>query len=110
MRTIPSYFIIQKRKLNIAIHLISRLGSSPELTGPVGMSALMGSPMIDLEKLFSGRETTSALEAVQAILFSGSKIKERNVAEGIRGVEDVQDLISLKIEVWVHSLLVALQK
>ena len=76
------------------IKFIFRLGSSPGLTGPVGVTASMGAPMIDLEKLFSGRETTLALKAVQAILFSGGKIKERHVADGsIRVAEGVQDLL-----------------
>ena len=65
------------------------------------MPALMGAPVIDLEKLFNGQETTAALQAVQAILFNGSKIKERDVAVGIRIAENVQDLMSQKTEVWM---------
>ena len=60
------------------------------MTGPVGLTALMGAPMIDLEKLFSGRESNSALEAVQMILFNGDKVKEKIVTDGIRITEDVQ--------------------
>ena len=60
------------------------------MTGPVGLTALMGAPMIDLEKLFSGRESNSALEAVQTILFNGDKVKEKTVTDGIRITEDVQ--------------------
>ena len=60
------------------------------MTGPVGLTALMGAPMIDLEKLFSGRESNSALEAVQTILFNGDKVKEKTVTGGIRITEDVQ--------------------
>ena len=60
----------------------------------------MGAPAIDLERLFS-RETATALEAVQAILRYGDQVKERNVEEGIREAENVQELISLKTEVWV---------
>ena len=46
--------------------------------------------MIDLEKLFSGRESNSALEVVQTILFNGDKVKEKTVTGGIRITEDVQ--------------------
>lgn len=63
------------------------------------MAALMGAPVIDLEKLFSGREATSALKAVQAILLSGDKVKERDAADGIREAENIKDLISLETEV-----------
>ena len=56
----------------------------------MGLTALMGAPMIDLEKLFSGRESNSALEAVQTILFNGDKVKEKTVTGGIRITEDVQ--------------------
>lgn len=90
------------------IYLIFRLGSSPELTGPVAMPALMGAPVIDLEKLFNGQETTSALQAVQAILFNGNKIKERDVAVGIRIAENVEDLMSQETEVWKTGACVTL--
>ena len=87
------------------LRYISRLGAAPELTGPVAAAAGMGAPVIDLERLFS-RETATALDALQAILFNGDKVRERtqkrtvDKVEGeIKEVENVQDLLSVKVEV-----------
>ena len=60
------------------------------MTGPVGLTALMGAPMIELEKLFSGRESNSPLEAVQRVLFNGDNVKEKTVTDGITITEDIQ--------------------
>lgn len=78
---------------------IFRLGSTPELTGMVATPAFMGAPVILIEKLFSGRESISAVEAVSAISQAGSAVDENDNGDGIREAKDVQDLMSAKNKV-----------
>lgn len=59
----------------------------------------MGAPVILIEKLFSGRESISAVEAVSAILRAGGAINEHDNGGGIREAKDVQDWMSSKSEV-----------
>lgn len=59
----------------------------------------MGAPVILIEKLFSGRESISAVEAVSAIAQAGSAIDENDNGDGIREAKDVRDLMSAKNKV-----------
>lgn len=57
----------------------------------------MGAPVIIIERLFSGRESISALEAAAAITFNSNKVKDRNAGDGIREAEDIQDLMRAEV-------------
>ena len=68
----------------------------------------MGAPAIAIERLFSGRESISALKAASGVLLSDNALKERDAGDGTREVECAQDLMSVKNEVrrfprWVES-------
>ena len=86
----------------VIFSLIFRLGSTLELTGSVAAPAFMGAPAIVIERLFSGRETISALKAASGVLLSDKTLKERETGDGTREVECAQDLMSVKNE--VHGL------
>lgn len=62
----------------------------------------MGAPAIMVERLFSGQESYSALEAVARIVLNTVEVKEKITGEGIREVGNVQDLS--KPEVVLHYL------
>jgi len=62
----------------------------------------MGAPAIAIERLFSGRESISALKAASGVLLSDKALKERDAGDGTRQVECAQDLLSVKKE--VHGL------
>lgn len=85
----------------------NKLGSTPELTGIVAAPAFMGAPAILIERLFSGRESISALKAASGVLLSDKALKERDAGDGTREVECAQDLLSVKNESHSNKKLVA---
>ena len=56
----------------------------------------MGAPVIIIERMFSGRECISSLEAAAAIAFNQNQVKEKT-GDGIHEAEDVQDLIKTEV-------------
>ena len=56
----------------------------------------MGAPVIIIERMFSGRECISALEAAAAIAFNQNQVKDKT-GDGIHEAEDVQDLIKAEV-------------
>ena len=56
----------------------------------------MGAPVIVIERMFSGRECISSLEAAAAIAFNQNQVKEKT-GDGIHEAEDVQDLIKTEV-------------
>ena len=73
----------------ISFHFLCfRLGSTPKLTGNVKSPAFMGAPVILIEKLFSGRESISAVKVASAILRAGGAINEHDNGDGIREAKD----------------------
>lgn len=56
----------------------------------------MGAPVIIIERMFSGRECISSLEAAAAIAFNQNQVKEKT-GDGIHEAEDVQDLIKTEL-------------
>ncbi|XP_022808013.1 uncharacterized protein LOC111345029 [Stylophora pistillata] len=96
-----------KNKKEIRVVHPNRLGSTPELRGNVITPAFMGAPVILIEKLFSGRESISAVEAASAILRAGGAINEHDNGDGIREAKDVQDWMSSKSELESKSKVVA---
>ena len=82
--------------------LFCRLGSTPELTGKVAGPCFMGAPAIMVERLFSGQESYSAVEAAARITFNTIEVKGKNAGDGIREVGNLQDLS--KPEVMLHYL------
>lgn len=84
--------VIKKGKEIRIIHP-DKLGSTPELTGMVAAPCYMGAPVIIIERLFSGRESVSAMEAAAAIAFSGDQLEGKDARDGIREADNVQELI-----------------
>ena len=85
---------------NFSCGFCCRLGSTPELTGAVAVPCYMGAPVIIIERLFSGQECISALEAAAAITFKRNQVKERDTGDGIREAESIQDLIKAQVLVF----------
>ena len=56
----------------------------------------MGAPVIIIERMFSGRECISSLEAAAAIAFNQNQVKEKT-GDGIHEAEDVRDLIKTEV-------------
>lgn len=69
------------------------------MTGIVAAPAFMGAPAILIERMFSGLESIAALKAASAVSRNANALKEKDAGDGIREVENVQELMSLKDEV-----------
>lgn len=98
--------LLKKGKEIRVIHP-NKLGSTPELTGIVAAPAIMGAPAILIERLFSGRESISALKAASGVLLTDKALKERDAGDGTKEVECAQDLVSVKNECQSNKKLVA---
>ena len=69
------------------------------MTGVVAAPALMGAPVISIERLPSGKEAIYALKAASAALLNANALKERDAGDGIKEVQNAQDLMSVNNEV-----------
>lgn len=67
---------------SVNCNVFCRLGSTPELTGKVAGPCFMGAPAIMVERLFSGQESYSSLEAAARIVFNTIEVKEKNTGKG----------------------------
>ncbi|KAL9952326.1 hypothetical protein ACROYT_G039563 [Oculina patagonica] len=99
--------LIKKGKKVRVIHP-NRLGSTPEMTGIVAAPAFMGAPAILIERVFSGLESIAALKAASAVSRNANALKERDAEDGIKEVENVQELMSLKDESPSNKKIVAI--
>jgi len=77
----------------------ARLGSTPELTGTVAAACYMGAPVIIIERLFSGRESISALQAAATIAFNRDQVEEREAGDGIREADNIRDLMKAQVPI-----------
>ena len=69
------------------------------MTGIVASPAFMGAPVILVERVFSGLESISALKAATAVSVNTDAVKEKDNGDGIKEVENVQELMSVGNEV-----------
>ena len=63
----------------------------------MGVACYMGAPVIIIERLFSGRESISALEAATTIAFNRNQVKDRSTGDGIQEAVNIQDLMKVAV-------------
>ena len=66
----------------------------------VAAPCYMGAPVIIIERLFSGQESVSAMEAAAAIAFSGDQLEGKDAGDGIREADNVQELIRAEVVIF----------
>jgi len=59
----------------------------------------MGAPVIIIERLFSGRESISALQAAATIAFNRDQVEEREAGDGIREADNIRDLMKAQVPI-----------
>ena len=66
----------------------------------VAAPCYMGAPMIIIERLFSGRESVSAMEAAAVIAFSGDQLQDKDAGDGIREADNIQELLKAEVVIF----------